>query len=130
MVNIYFRTNLLKYGIVCRGFLASLFYEEPLYCLPPLFFSNFVQPSPFLFLLPCFFDWMGDCAKSCYFFTSWHYGSTHVELWDLSTTKTLWCVLCNKASVYWGLTYAMVFVRTLNWCHKHIQTKTHSTLRG
>ena len=60
----------------CR-LLTSVFYEDPLYCLP-LFFSNFVGPlapppshththtpqyTP-LFLLLCFFDWMGDFATS------------------------------------------------------------------
>ena len=60
---------------VGRGVLTSLFYEDPPPpILPALLFSNFVQPpslsfpvasnlpSSLLFLLPCFFGWIGDRA--------------------------------------------------------------------
>ena len=55
--------------IAGRGVLTSIFYEDPLYCLPS-FFQNFdhslplpccLQPLPsLLFLLSCFFGCMGD----------------------------------------------------------------------
>ena len=47
-----------------------------------LFFSNFIQPSPapLLFLLPYFFELMGDRTTfDVLCFTSLHYGSKYVE---------------------------------------------------
>ena len=69
----------------------------PLYYLPP------PPPEPFFQILLYFFEWMGGSTTSDVLFivlcfTSLHYGSTHVEPWYLSTTRTLWCVLWNKVS--------------------------------
>ena len=62
---------LIRY-IVGRGFLTphsviriSPFISHPTPHPQPLFkiFPHFLQlPPPLLFLLPCFFDWMGDCT--------------------------------------------------------------------
>ena len=70
--------------------------SNPLHSLP----FHLPPPLPLLFLLSCFFGWMGDCT----IFdvpTIIHndiYGSTHLEPWYLSTRRTLMCVLCNKTS--------------------------------
>ena len=53
---------------VGRGFLTLLFYENHLYCLLP-FFPNFTQSCLPLFLLLCFFDYVGDRATSVLFST-------------------------------------------------------------
>ena len=55
--------------------------------------------TPLFFLLPCFFDWMGDHMPLLMsYFTKWYYGSTHAIPWYLSSRRNLLCVLCNKAS--------------------------------
>ena len=72
------------------------------------FFQILFQP-PCSFLLHCLFDWMGNSnTYDKLFFTSWHYGSTHVEQG-------------NKASVHWGLTHVF-FASTLIWYHTHKDT--------
>ena len=115
-----------KIDIVGRGFLTHYFMKtSPIlptppppphththtHTHPPHFFKFYPTSLPFLsfFLLPCFFDWMGDRSTSVLFLTQLHYGSTHVKSWYLSTTRTLRCVWCNNASVYWGLRYDLVF---------------------
>ena len=73
-----------------------------------------------------FFDLTGDCATSdMFFFTWWHDGSVHVKPWFLSTTRTLWCVLCYKASVYWGLMHDMFFAITLISYHTNNKDTLH-----
>ena len=59
---------LLHYFIVGRRLLTPLCYEDPLYFLT-IFLEFCLNPlSPLLplllFLLPCFFDWMGDRTAS------------------------------------------------------------------
>ena len=56
------------------------------------------------------FYWMGDQATSDVLFHFWHYGSTHAKSCYLSITITLQCFICNLASVYWDLTYDLVFL--------------------
>ena len=50
--------------IVSRGALTLLFFEDPLYCLPGHPFIAYSVTSnpqpPLLFLLSCFFGWMGN----------------------------------------------------------------------
>ena len=49
--------------IAGRGFLATLLYEDPLYCLPIPFFKNFCQPTSTIFL-PFFLGWLSSCIIS------------------------------------------------------------------
>ena len=93
--------------LVGRGVLTPppLCYEDKPYIAYPLFFT-FCPPSPLpsihthtlLFLLSCFFGWMGNCATFdvlFYLIVLWIY-----TYWALvpCTRRTLMCVLCNKAS--------------------------------
>ena len=100
--------------IVGRGVPTLLFYEDPPILPTQPHFSNFVthpsphplpchlQPPPtLLFLLSCFFGWIGDHATFDVLFYL-KYGSIHVKPWYLSTRRTLMCVLCNKASSLLG----------------------------
>ena len=100
----------------------------PLYCLPSPFFKILTNPTCAhvhthththtqylsLFLLPCFFDWMGDCATSDIILL---YDLDLHKPWNFSITRTLQCVLCKK-----------FFPSPLIW--HHTQTKAHSTHRG
>ena len=62
-----------KVVIVGRGFL-TYFMKICWYSLPHFF--RFCPHTPLLFLLPCLFDWMGDCTISdviFYLMTLWIY---------------------------------------------------------
>ena len=77
--------------------------KTPLYCslplLPPLFFQ-ILSKTP----QPCSFCCLVSLAESVimshlmYYFAQWQYGPKLVELWYLSTSSTLLCVLFIKAS--------------------------------
>ena len=87
--------------IVGRWFLTLLFYEDPLYCLPPFYkFCSLLPqpPPPLLFSLPCFLDWMCDPATFD--------GCIILMIWWICTCQTLVLeyqkdlemrILCNKA---------------------------------
>ena len=75
-----------------------------------------------LFLLSCFFGWMGDHATFdvlFYLMIAWIYTC---RAWYLSTRKTLICALCKRRQVYWDLTHIVVFTGTLIWYHTQTQT--------
>ena len=112
--------------------LTPLLYEDlPLYC-PPSFFQILSDPSPCSFVAS-FFDWMGDHITSDLLsFTYWHMDLRMSSLGIFSTTGTLLCVLCNKASVYWGLTHDVTWflASTLVLYHTYTKMKTLSTHRA
>ena len=93
------------------------FMKDPLYCLPLKFYPT---PSPALFV--ALFLWLNEWSRHIWCIIL-YYGSAHVQPWYLSTTRTLWCVLCYKTPVYWGLTHNMVFSSTLIWYHTHKHTQ-------
>ena len=85
--------------------LNPLFYEVSpsphLYFLPLPFFIFFpTLPSPLSRSFCCLVN-LAECVNTphllCYF-SQWYYGLTLVELWNLNTSKTLFCVLCNMNS--------------------------------
>ena len=97
--------------------------EGPLYCLPPLFqiLSNSptfpVASLPMLFLLSCFFGWIGDHVRCAvllnikYLYTS-----------SLGTLvpKGPWHVFyAAKRHVHWDLTRNVVFAGPVTWYHTH-----------
>ena len=106
------------------------FWKHDLYCLSP--FSNFVSPclltqfclqppTPMLFLLPCFFDWMGDRATfdviCCYdvtlfnvmilrYLMLWWFSYYHLKTDPNHETHhkwwcTLWSFTVLKKSIFW-----------------------------
>ena len=95
--------------IVDRGILIPLFYEDS---LPPILSTLFFQilskspylscclqpPTPQLFLLSCFFGWMGDRATFDVLFYLMILWYTHARSWYFSTRRALMCVLCNNVS--------------------------------
>ena len=98
--------------IVGRGFLTSLFYEDPpsLYCLPPLFqiLSNhhFLLPptsTPLLFLLSCLFGWMGDRATFYVSLNEIMGLHMYVKPWYLAPKGPCCVFYATRCQVYWGL---------------------------
>ena len=101
--------NFQSLYIVCRGMLTSLFYENTLPILlnspsfqvlppPPTISCHFQSAPPLLFLLSCFFGWMGDCATFDVLFYL-------IIIWILGMSSLVTLV----PEVYWGLTHNMVF---------------------
>ena len=138
-----FKENFIKRNQVKRSLQRALFYRDitifgrgllirPILWWSPIlftlpFFKFCPSPSPtstpLLFLLPCFFGWMGDHATFAvlgYTMISWIY--IYVKLWYNSTRKTLLSVLCIKVSrrpdTLW------FFTSTLILYHLHIQRHT------
>ena len=118
--------------IVGRGVPTLLFYEDPPTLPTPPHFSNFVthpsppplpchlQPPPTLiFLLPCFFGWIGDHATFDVLFYL-KYGSIHVKPWYLDV-----CFMQQgvKFTEVWNM---WVLIGTLIWYHTHKQTHKHT----
>ena len=61
-----------------------------------------------LFLLSCFFGWMGDHATFdvlFYLMIAWIYTC---RAWYLSTRKTLICALCKRRQVYWDCVFLLL----------------------
>ena len=102
---------------------------------PPI--SNFVHISfpcvqlrlPVLFLLPCFFGWMGECTTFYLIFLNdimdLH---TNAKPWYLTTRRTLF--YATRFQFCRGLARSMFFC----WCskllsHTHTQLKTHNTYK-
>ena len=54
--------------MIGRGFLTSVIYEDPppyiAYPHPFFKYCSTLHHPPLVFLLPCFFEEMDDCAKS------------------------------------------------------------------
>ena len=96
--------------IVGRGFLTLLFYKET---PPPLTHTHTHTPNPFPCSFWCMvlwsFDRMGDHATTDVLSDLMILRSTFAKPLCLSTTRTLWCVLCNKSSVYWDLEHDEAF---------------------
>ena len=86
-----------------------LFQREPFFQILTISPITPTYSSRFTLFLWLFY-WMGDQATSDVLFHFWHYGSTHAKSCYLSTTITLQCFICNLASVYWDLTYDLVFL--------------------
>ena len=108
--HLFFQNSSLWF-IVGRGFLTSLvLWKPPLYCLTtflkfcstPLSVASNLHAM--LFLMFCFFDWMGDRAKFVVLF--------HVMI--------LWIYKCRALVPQYQNDLAM--------CFTHIHTKMHSTL--
>ena len=83
-----------------------LIYEDPP-ILPILSFSNFydtAKPLPTIFVVS--FLWQNGwlCQIWCVILLN-DIMNLHVLSLVPSTTRVLWCVLCNRASVNWDLTY-------------------------
>ena len=122
------------FSILSRGFLflISHFRKTPLILATP-FFSNFVHtpiasilqpPPPLLFLLSCFFGWMGDRPTF----------DVLLHMLSLDTLVPVGpCCLfyATRHQVYRGLTHNIVF-----WwysdllSHTQTHTNTRNTLRG
>ena len=123
-----------------KTILKLLFYEDtPIY--PTLPFSNFVKwnhhhplpthpTKPFPTLFVVLFLWRNGwlCHIWCVILLN-DIMDLHVLSLVPSNTRTLWCGFCNKASVYWGWTYDVLFCYYSDLI-SHKQTKTHSTHRG
>ena len=128
--------------IVGRLFLTPYFVKIP----PPLLwtpvFPNFVSllcghhqpPPPLLFLLSCFFGWMGYCATFdvLLYVTSCNYWSTHVKPCYRVVPKRACCVLCNKVYIKFTEVWHIMCFFLLCWysnliscTHKHKHTLKH-----
>ena len=125
--------------IVGWGFLTPLFYEDPLYCLwPPPFFNNFpvplprhLQPAPLLlFLLSCFFVWMGD--RTIFDVPLNDIMDLHMSNLGTRAPERPCCVFyAIKHQVDWDLRH-VVFTGTLIWSDKpntHTNTHTNTQLK-
>ena len=109
--------------IVGRGF---LFPPQPPAIFPPLLFFKFcptsnhlLLPPPLLFLLPDFFDWIGDHI-------SFNMCFTHLKSCYFGTRRTLLCVLCKQVSSLLRSDTYCSFLLDLIW---HRPMKTHISLR-
>ena len=102
---------------------------------PPPFISSFSQPplpcrrqsqTTLLFLLSCFFGWMGDCA----IFDELFYLMVNLFMPNLGTLvlERPSCVFCaTRCQVYWGLTHDVFFC----WYSDLIShTQTHTAHSG
>ena len=78
--------------------------------------------TPILFLFSCFFDLACGCTTSDVLF----YLMTLWIPWYLCTTRAFQCALCNKTSVYWGLTHDMVLVPWFDITHRQTRNTTHT----
>ena len=89
----------LYFGLMKWPYLAEGSYSHPPppAIFPPLLFfkfcptSNHLLPPPLLFLLPDFFDWIGDHI-------SFNMCFTHLKSCYFGTRRTLLCVLCKQVS--------------------------------
>ena len=93
--------------------------------------SCFLQPLPqLLFLISCFFDWLGDRATFDMLF--------HLMILWIYKCRALVPQYHNNLDMYsmqqdvkftevWHIIW--FFASTLIWYHTHIHTKIHSTLR-
>ena len=75
-------------------------------------------PPPQSFV-PCFFDWMDDCATSdVLFFTNWYYGSTHClgTLVQQEYPSVFYATSCHVTEVSHTTWF---FANTLIWYHTH-----------
>ena len=115
-----------------------LFYENPLYCLPPSFFKFCPTPSPPLpchlqpppqlfFRLSCFFGWMGYHATLdvlFYLMIIWIYTCQALVPWYQRDLDVCFMQQGVRFTEVWYIMW--FFTGTLIWYHK--QTKTQSTL--
>ena len=129
--------------IVGREVLTPLFYEDlpilptpapPSFKFyltpqPPLFprLSSRLQPScPLLFLLSCFFDWMGDRPTFDVPF--------YLKILGICTCQFLgpWCVFyATRCQIYRALTHNVVFCwysNLISHTNKHAHKDTQHTL--
>ena len=70
--------------------------------------NRFQASSPLLFLRPCFFGWMGDCAT----FDVLFYPNDIMGLYMRSVGTLILegrCYVFYEKKVYWGLTHNVVF---------------------
>ena len=123
-----------------------IYKDPPILPTPPQkkkhFFFNVCPPNHFidssggwrslLFLLPCFFGWMSDCAI-LYVILLTDIMDLHLLSLNSSVTKGPWHVIyATRHQVYWGLTHNVVFCwysALISHTQKHIHTKGHNTLR-
>ena len=87
------------------------------FCPTPL--PHCFKPSPpLLFLMPCFFNWMGDCAT---FDVLFHL----MILWIYNC----WALAPTRHQIYWGLTHNVVFflVPLFDITHTHTHKDTQHT---
>ena len=106
---------------------SPLFYEDPLYCLPPS--SDFVQP---LLLCVVLLPWLNLWSR--YISVLLLDNIMNLNLLSLGTVVSAasCCVLYStRYQIYWRFnTYNMVFTTTVirNHTHTHIHTYTHTQI--
>ena len=108
-----------KVCIVGRGVLTPLFYEAPLYSLPPPPphpFSNFVQPPPFPCHLqpppPLLFLSLNGWSHHIWCAILLNIMDLHMSSLGTLVPKEPWSVFyAKRRQVYWGLTHHVVFCR-------------------
>ena len=103
------------------------------YIAYPLFFKSvkppfpcrLQPPSPLLFLLPCFFNWMGDWAT---FDVVFHLMIPRLYLCRLRTfvSEGSWCMFLLV--IWFNITHTNKHTHTHT--HTHTHKKTYSTLFG
>ena len=104
-----------------------LCYEEHLYCLPPFFFQNFVQPRS-----SCCHIFLAECVITphmmCYF-ALWYYGPKIFKLFGNVVRAVQGCVFHATNHQIHGRfeTHGMVFGSSLIWCHRR---RTHGDTQG
>ena len=96
-------------------------WRPPLPCPFSTFFQVLSNPLPCHLQPPkcC------DCATfDVVFYLKWYHGSSHVEIWYLSTRMTLMCIMQQR--MFTEVWHMWFFAGIIIWCHTRTHARTHA----